>query len=100
MSGRNILLVLIAALAAIGLFVFATNPGQAPVVPIETPSIIVPRTTPPPAPTVDRDEGTPVLDDVAKDAAAEVERLKSEQQDMNEMPVVPVPEPPTMVAPN
>lgn len=91
MSGRNIFLVLIAVVVALGVYVFAMDPG-APVVPVEMPPLVAPRTAPPPPPTVERLEPAPALDDVANDAAAEVERLKKEQEEMNEKPPAVMPD--------
>ncbi len=92
MSGRNIFLVLLAMVAAVGLFVLVAGPGDAPMVPVEMLAPVAPRRgpSPPPAPTVQqRVEPAPVLDDVANDAATEVERLKKEQEEMNANPAPP-----------
>ena len=93
MSGRNIFLVLLAAIVAVGLFMLVMEPGKAPVVPAETPSLVAPREAPPPPPRVEqRIEPVPALDDVANDAAAEVERLKKEQEEMDKKPPETMPD--------
>lgn len=83
MSGRSLFFVLAVAVVALGLYVLVMSPGEAPVVPVQAPVAMSPRTTPPPIPKIDQDEApVPVLDDVARDAAAEVERIKKEQEEM------------------
>ena len=87
MSGRNIFLVLIAVLVAAGVYVLASGPGDEPVVPVKMTPIEPPRATLLDAPAAKQTvEPAPALDDVANDAAAEVERLKKEQEEMNEKP--------------
>ncbi len=92
MSGRNIFLVLIALIVGIGVFVLVTDPGDVPAIPVQAPVVTAPRAAPapPPPPTVDqRVEPVPALDDVTNDAAAEVERLKKEQDEMDAKPPAP-----------
>ena len=97
MSGRNIFLVLVAVLAAVGLYVLVLDPGEVPAVAVETPSIVAPRMAPSSAPTAaPSTEPAPVLDDVANDAAADVEKLKKEQDEMNATPTPQDASPPEM----
>ncbi len=87
MSGRNIFLVIMAAIVAVGVYMLVMAPGETPVIPVESPALVAPRTAPPASPTIEpRVEPAPALDDVANDAAAEAERLKKEQDEMNEKP--------------
>lgn len=94
MSGRNIFLVLVALVLAVGVYVFVMDPGAPPVVPVEAPAVMAPRTVPPPSPVIEQPvEPVPALDDVANDAATEVERLKNEQEEMDNKPAPEAAEP-------
>ena len=93
MSGRNIFLILIAVIAAVAAYMLVMDPDEPPVAPAVMPSLVAPRDAPPPPPTVDqRVEPVPALDDVANDAAAEVERLKKEQEEMDQKPPETMPD--------
>jgi len=94
MSGKNMVLVLIAVLAAVVVYALVSGPEDVSVVPVAAPAMVAPPPTMGSSARTSPDAGqsaepAPVLDEVASDAAAEVEKLKKEQDEMNDKPAAP-----------